>query len=192
MRSDLDHLPITKQRAGIALHEMKGAKPLTEPKPLSPEEAQRIAQEHYERWFPRIEDARRTAEFCVNDGNLNDAAFMLHQATERAYDCLLLVLTNYAPATHNIKCPRSLAESHEPRLIDVRPRESKHDRRCFELLKRAYVEARYSEHYKITSEEFVWLCNRIEQQRALIESICKNWLKNLRRRPMGTYTFLEK
>jgi len=160
------------RREGIALYELPGHK-LADPKPLTAEEAYEVAKGHYERWFPRIEDAREVVAFCIKQGNLNDAAFMLHQATERAYDCVLLVTTNYAPATHNIKFLRSLAESHEPRLIDAWPRETKHDRRRFELLKRAYVEARYSEHYKITMEELEWLGGRIERLRSVVEQACQ-------------------
>jgi len=64
---------------------------------------------------------------------------------ERAYTCLLLVETNYSPSTYSIKFLRSLAEQIDPNLITAWPRETKHDRRLFELLKRGYIDARYSE-----------------------------------------------
>lgn len=167
------------KREGIALYELKGSKPLAEPKELTPEEAYRTAKEHYERWFPSagefFDDFRRNLDL----GRLNKAAFELHQAAERYYHCLLLTLTNYAPATHNIKFLRSLAERHEPRLIDVWPRETKHDRRCFELLKRAYVEARYSEHYRITAKELEWLGARVEHLQKLVGTACRERLKQL-------------
>lgn len=67
---------------------------------------------------------------------------------------------------------RSLAEQIDPRLIDVWPRETKQDRRLFELLKPAYVEARYSEHYAITAEELAWLGKPAEALRAMVETIC--------------------
>src|SRR3546814_18356758 len=69
---------------------------------------------------------------------------MLHQATERAYICFLLVRKLYFPKSHNIKFLCSLAEDSEPRLIAAWPRDRRLDRRRFQLLKRAYVEARYS------------------------------------------------
>ena len=110
---------------------------------------------------------------------MNEAAFHLHQTTERLYACLLLVLTNYSPSTHNVKFLRSLAEQLAPQLIEVWPREAKHDRRCFELLKRAYVEARYSEHYKITVEELEWLGRRVQELQAMVEQICQERLTSL-------------
>jgi HEPN domain-containing protein len=78
-----------------------------------------------------------------------NAAFNLHQAAETAYACFLLVRTLYFPRSHNIKFLRSLSEDNEPRLIEAWPRVQRIDRRRFELLKRAYVEARYSESYEI-------------------------------------------
>ncbi len=163
-------------REGIALYELPGHT-LANPKPLTEAEARATAKKHFERWFPRIRDAQEVSEFCMSQDNLNDAAFMLHQAVERAYDCVLLVLTNYAPSTHNIKFLRSLSESKDARLIEAWPRESKHDRKCFELLKRAYVEARYSEHYAITKEELEWLGVRVDVLQQLVEMVCNERLK---------------
>ena len=53
-----------------------------------------------------------------------------------------------------------------------------HDRR-FELLRRAYVEARYSMHYEITGEELRWLAERISHLLELIEESCQVHLKSL-------------
>ena len=74
-----------------------------------------------------------------------------------AYSCFLLVRTLYFPRSHNIKFLRSLAEDKEPRLIEAFPRDTKLDRRRFELLKRAYVEARYSANYEISSDDLAAL-----------------------------------
>ena len=72
---------------------------------------------------------------------------------KRIYACFLLVQTLYFPRSHNIKFLRSLAEDSEPRLIAAWPRAARLDRRRFELLKRAYVEARYSASYEIGTED---------------------------------------
>ena len=167
------------RREGIALYELKGTKPLAEPRPPSPEEAHRIAKEHYERWMESAGEFLIHARDAIERGWNNKAAFELHQAAERLYICFLLVRTNYSPATHNLKFLRSLAEGYAPRLIDAWPRETKHDRRCFELLKRAYVEARYSEHYRITKEELEWLGERVEALRAIVETVCREQVDHL-------------
>src|SRR5690606_25424273 len=86
-----------------------------------------------------------------------NAAFQLHQAVEAAYACVLLVHTFYFPRSHNIKFLRSLAEDIDKSLVAAWPREQRADRRRFELLKRAYVEARYSDQYDVTTEDLAAL-----------------------------------
>ncbi|WP_035600177.1 HEPN domain-containing protein [Hyphomonas polymorpha] len=156
-------------KEGIALYDLKGSTHIVTPQPQTAEEALATAQKHFEERFPRIEQALTGASFYVTQRNLRDAAFTYHQAVERAYTCLLLVETNYSPSTHSIKFLRSLAEQIEPNLITAWPRETKHDRRLFELLKRGYVDARYSEHYAITVEELAWMGERAEVLRDLVE-----------------------
>ena len=58
-------------------------------------------------------------------------------------------------------------------IAKIFPQTSKLERRRFQLLKRAYIEARYSEHYKITAEELAWLSERVQQLQSLIEKLCK-------------------
>ncbi|WP_291051991.1 HEPN domain-containing protein [Hyphomonas sp.] len=162
-------------KEGIALYDLKGSTPFVTPQPQTAGEALTTAEKHFEVRFPRIEQALTGAKFYVSVGNLRDAAFTFHQAVERAYTCLLLVETNYSPSTHSIKFLRSLAEQIDPNLITAWPRETKHDRRLFELLKRGYIDARYSEHYAITVEELAWLGERAEVLRELVgkRSQCK-------------------
>ncbi|ETW97366.1 MAG: hypothetical protein ETSY2_44760 [Candidatus Entotheonella gemina] len=109
------------------------------------------------------------------------AAFELHQATERFYSCLLLVLTNYKPNTHNLKLLNSLSILQDERLAEVFPQDSKFQRRRFQLLKRAYVDARYSEHYQITEEELTWLAERVRDLQALTEELCLEKIESFER-----------
>jgi hypothetical protein len=57
-------------------------------------------------------------------------------------------------------------------LKAVWPRETKFERRCFELLREAYVKARYSRHYRISSEELEWLGGRVESLQSLVREAC--------------------
>jgi len=166
------------RREGIALYELPGHK-LVDPKPLTAGEAYEVAKEYYDYWLPLSYHALKLSRDSIADGVPRDAAFLLHQAAERAYHCVLLVLTSYAPATHNVKFLRSLAEEADARLIDAWPRETKYDRRCFELLKRAYVEARYSEHYRITADELEWLGERVEHLQAIVKDISDRHLTRI-------------
>jgi len=61
----------------------------------------------------------------------------------------------------------------------VWPRESRFEQRSWELLRRAYVDARYSPHYKISSEELAWLGERIEALQKAVEAACREQLGEL-------------
>ena len=111
---------------------------------------------------------------------LNKAAFNLHQAAETAYACFLLVRTLYFPRSHNIKFLRSLSEDNEPRLIEAWPRVQRIDRRRFELLKRAYVEARYSESFEIGLDDLEALTASVHRLRDVVEAISRERLETLR------------
>lgn len=164
---------------GILLYELKGEKPFAKAKPLNPQQALEIARDYYDQWMPSVRNYSVLSEAALNLGMLNEQAFLLHQTVERAYTCLLLVLTSYSPNTHNVKFLRSLAEDLDKRLVEAWPHEAKFQNRCFELLKRAYVEARYSEHYKITEEELVWMGERAEALQELVDTVCKERLAKL-------------
>ncbi|HEY5712612.1 MAG TPA: HEPN domain-containing protein [Allosphingosinicella sp.] len=166
-------------RDGIAIYELPRHE-LATPMPLTPADAYTMAGTYLEDWLGKVDDAIEIAQFCVEKMKWKDAAFTLHQATERAYDCFLLVRTHYFPRSHNIKFLRSLAEDNEPRLIDAWPRVTKLDRRRFELLKRAYVEARYSANYEISREDLDALTGCVRRLRDLVEAISRERLEELR------------
>jgi predicted nucleotidyltransferase/HEPN domain-containing protein len=162
-------------RDGIALYEMEGSE-FEQPHHLSRAKRQAEAQSSFDYWFPLSVHALKLARASIEDDVLRDAAFLMHQAAERAYHCVSLVLTLYSPKSHKLNFLRSQAESHEPRLISVWPRDTRFGQRCFELLRRAYVDARYSPHYTITPEELEWIGERIELLQSLAREICEERL----------------
>lgn len=88
------------------LHEAPGY-PLAKPKGLTPDEVAAEAQGYFEQWMPLVQHAIRLAESSVTDHVARDAAFMLHQAVERAYHCVFHQTWSRKPAS----CP--------PCVVDV-------------------------------------------------------------------------
>jgi predicted nucleotidyltransferase/HEPN domain-containing protein len=174
-------------RDGIALYELPQHE-LATPMPLTPADAHQMATAYFTDWLAKIDSAIKLASFAYEQGDLKDAAFLLHQATERAYCCFLLVRTLYFPRSHNIKFLRSLAEDNEPGLVDAWPRETKLDRRRFELLKRAYVEARYSANYEISSDDLKALTGSVRRLRDIVGEVSRERLDELRVAAEGTET----
>lgn len=125
------------------------------------------------------EDFMDAYKLMVRKKSYKTAAFNLHQVTERLYDCFLLVHTNYAPATHDLRTLRSMSESRSEALRDIWPEDTKLARRCFQLLRRAYVEARYSKHYKILEEELGFLNTHISKLTASIIHSCEQKIMEL-------------
>lgn len=167
-------------RDGIALYQSDPTD-LPEPQPKTPYQALAMAIEYLEEWLPSARRFEKAAVCMIEEGGLREAAFQLHQATERYYHCVLLVCTFYTPHVHNLGFLRTQAERIDSRLVDIWPRESKADRARFEKLKEAYVKARYSKHYTISEDELAWLGERVMALGQVVEVICREQIAALER-----------
>ena len=163
---------------GIVLLEEPGH-PFVEPQPLSPKEALDETRSFFDEWFGSASGFLDTANYAASQGRLKEAAFQLHQATERFYQCLFLVRTLHAHKTHNLNRLRSLAESMEPSLKQVWPGSTREEKRAYARLKEAYIKARYSREYRISNTELEWLGSRVELLKTLVERACLTRLETL-------------
>ncbi|WP_284878392.1 HEPN domain-containing protein [Brevundimonas sp. MEB006b] len=168
-------------REGIVLLDTPGAK-LHKPADLKAQVALAEAEDFFAEWMGSSEEFQAGAQFYAKRENNKLAAFSLHQASEHLYHCILLVVTLYSGKAHNLAFLRKKAEAIDTRLAEAWPRETKFERRCFELLREAYVKARYSKHYKISDEELAWLAERVEVLRGLTKTVCEERLLTLRER----------
>ena len=162
-------------RDGIVLYEASDH-PFEHPEPLSAEEAHRESQGYFDQWSESADNALLGARFYIEKAKPKDAAFLLHQATERLYHCVLLVLTLYSPKSHKLNFLRSQAERLAPLVIAAWPRDTRFEQRAWELLRRAYVDARYSKHYKISAEELAWLVERVAILQETVRLVCEEHL----------------
>ena len=163
-------------RDGIVVYEFD-TKAMAKPGNLSVDEQRQEAREHFEHWLQRSRDFVVAVETLAVQNRLNVAAFNLHQAIESAYHCVLLTLTLYSPQLHNIKKLRGMAEGLDPRLIEAWPRKTRWQRRPFERIWRAYVDARYSKHYRITNEDLAAAMACVEQLQAIVKTVCEERLR---------------
>jgi len=147
------------------------------------EEAEKYFREYYEGSLWRLRGAKFYLEQSkgVMGRAMRYAAFEAHQATETIYHCLLLTLTLYSPKLHNLNKLRRAANALAPELAAVWPVDKRAYKRCFELLRRAYVEGRYSPHYKITALQLQWLFTRIETLQERVKQICEDHLQAMER-----------
>lgn len=169
---------------GVELYALPGHAFAT-PKPLSPQEAVEMAERYFSQKHRdltvRLDDAARHIALANDVAPRKWAAFLLHQAVETAYACFLLVHAFYFPRSHNIKFLRSQAEAVDKALVAAWPREQRADRRRFEMLKRAYVEARYADNYDLSVEDLVWLSTAAQNLEGLVSAACRARIETLRR-----------
>jgi predicted nucleotidyltransferase len=169
-------------RDGIVLYELP-YHPLATPVPLTQADALRMAERFFTSYQISSDEWLDWTRDALAKGGVgtwpNKAAFSLHQAAETIYACYLLTTTFYFPKSHNIKFLRSLSEAKDQRLIDAWPRGTKLNRRRFELLKRAYVEARYSPNYNIGIEDLDALYASVMRLRDVVARVCETRIAGL-------------
>jgi len=156
---------------GIALYQADDSEFHT-PKPKTPDQALAMAKEYFEEWMPSASDFTESASFLTMKGRYKRASFLLHQATESLYHCVLLVCTFYTPHVHNLAFLRTQAERIDRRLVHVWPSDTRRERAMFEKLKDAYVKARYSKHYRVSEEELIWLGSQVEELGRVVHAVC--------------------
>ncbi|HZU50338.1 MAG TPA: HEPN domain-containing protein [Sphingomicrobium sp.] len=171
---------IDVQRDGIALYQSDDSE-LAEPRPKTPDQAAALAKEYFEEWFPSAIVYLNTARDLATKNRPKEAAFLMHQAAERLYHCVLLVVTFYTPHVHNLGFLRTQAERLDRRLAYVWPKDSHRERAMFEKLKDAYVKARYSKHYRISEEELEWLGAHVEELGRVVQDVCLERIQMLER-----------
>jgi len=167
-------------RDGITLFDDDGAA-FVRPTTLSPQDAYSETRGYYEEWFRSANSFARMAKFARSDGSPKEAAFAFHQAVEKLYHGLILILTLYSAKTHRLNLLRDRAEAIDARLIGVWPGSNKFERQGFDLIRRAYVEARYSKSYEISAEHLDWLDERVAFLRDTAERIGLERLELLQR-----------
>jgi len=160
------------KKEGIRLYD-SGKYVLKEARELLPAERKKLALEDFNYWFKKANEMMLGFKFYYDQNYDVTSAFMLHQVTERLYSGILFVFTRYRPNTHDIDSLRKISNSVDGRLIPVFPMDNKQDEQLFELLRKAYVDARYNPNYKITHDELFYLHQRVGELKKVGEFICQ-------------------
>ncbi len=156
---------------GCVLHNCANFE-LAEKRKLTPQELQRIAQDHFDHWFGRAKDFSFTFEKCFETDRFNLAAFNLNQVAESCYKTILLVFSSYCPHEHHLHLLESMASSHVQNLQQIFPRETREQQDLFDLLNYAYIGARYNPDYSISKENLEYLSQRVDVLMKTTEKAC--------------------
>ncbi|HEY5955616.1 MAG TPA: HEPN domain-containing protein, partial [Polyangiaceae bacterium] len=173
-------------KEGILLHDSRRYQ-LARPRAQSPEERLELGMHNCIYWCESASGFWRGANYYTGRGLRSHAAFLLHQSVERYFGAVLLVYTGYKPKSHNIEeLAVATAPFHEA-LAGTLPRVEPADRHLFDLLRRAYIEARYSKSYHITLEELQILSHRVLELAQAVLVACHTQLVKIGEGlPVGT------
>ena len=152
----------------------------SKPKMLTEEQIRNLALEKYNKWYKGglriLKYAKVSLEVSISENEeLKDIAFLLHQAAERFYTCVLLVFGNYKPKTHNLSKLREYVKvySKELYLLFSPLPENPREYYLFNLLKSSYIDARYKEEFEISETELNFLIEKIDRMGKIVKEVCK-------------------
>ncbi len=151
---------------------------LARPKAATAEERRELTQEYFDHWFESAKQFFTHYEYGVARGTNAIAAFLLHQAAERYFATALLVFTGTKPTTHDLDKLDKLVSPLHALLAEPFPRSTKEDEHLFDLLRRAYIEARYKKSYRITAEELAMLGVRVRDLAGRVERACQEKIES--------------
>lgn len=106
-------------------------------------------------------------------------AFMLHQAAEHCLRAILYALTGHNYVTHNLRRLLRFTRQCAPELYDAHPFGTRKDKDLFQLLFKAYVNARYKDDFKIEPQELQELFTLIHELHLKTEQVFKEKIDSL-------------
>jgi HEPN domain-containing protein len=160
---------------GVLLYKTKGAS-LAKPRALNAGERLAVGARDFRYWFESASGFFKGSLYYAVRRMRAHSAFLLHQAAERYFHAALLVFTGYKPQTHDLEKLADMTAPLHPALSGALPRTEPEDERLFKLLKRAYIEARYSKSYRVTDEELAVLRERVLDLGARVREACSERL----------------
>jgi HEPN domain-containing protein/predicted nucleotidyltransferase len=156
---------------GIMLYD-SGKFSLSSPKPLNSTDRKHKAGLYFNKWIRGANEFMIDYNNAFDRGSYDQAAFLLHQATERLYTSLILVYTDYKPKTHDLEKLYRQVCKLDSRFKTVFPCTTADEERLFQLLKKAYIDSRYKLDYRVTREDLEYLSERVKKLRDLTRIAC--------------------
>ncbi len=165
---------------GIMLYD-SGQCQLATPGELDYAEIKKMAEEYYDDKFSDGLDFFKGANFYYQEENYHMTAFMLHQATESFLKTIPLVYILYGYKEHDLQFLIEKCKPYTLELAKVFPCDTDEERRLFDLLRRAYLEARYNKkNFIVTKADIDALVPKIELLRDIVEKVCGKQIDNYR------------
>lgn len=142
---------------GVMLYD-SGEYKLSECRELNYAEIYKIAQDYYDDKFHYAERFLYHGEIDYKDKEYKICSFQLHQATESYLKTIPLVYILYGYKEHELRFLIEKCKTHTLELATVFPCDTEEEKRLFNLLQDAYVQARYNKDFVVTKADIDALC----------------------------------
>jgi|WetSurMetagenome_2_1015567.scaffolds.fasta_scaffold01948_2 uncharacterized protein len=157
---------------GILLYD-SGRYKLGRRRKLRYEEITRQAEEYFAEKHSRAESFFKYAQYAFKDGDYRMVSFFLHQTFENLFYAVRLVYTLENNKMHNLvkllASVRKYSDEFEQLFF---PGKTEDEMRLFNLVKSAYVEARYNPDFVVTKADVGKLMAVAEQLFILVKKLC--------------------
>lgn len=164
------------KREGIMLYD-SGRHKLARRRKLNFQEIKELAEEYYTEKFEHANSFLRSACHSYSDQDYKIASFHLHQACENYYKSLILTFTLYSPKEHSLIELSAKAKTHSLDSSKAFPRDTQEEKRLFDLLQNAYIQARYNKLFRVTKEDIEALIPKVEQLRDITRQSCEERIR---------------
>lgn len=134
------------KQEGIILYD-SGKFKLARRHKLNFKEIQQQVQEYFNEKYHKANLFLNHARFDYDKKKYVMSSFDLHQATENFYYAIRLAFMLRSNKQHNLAKLSTSVKRHSEELTKVFPHNNAEEKRLFELLKAAYVEARYNPNF---------------------------------------------
>jgi uncharacterized protein len=151
----------TVYRKGLMLYNGNGLPLSTPPQELDIPVLKKLVEDSWNRRFGLSRRFLKTANYCFDNGWNEQTIFDLHQSVEHACVAIIRAYTGFRPTTHNLSRLLDLICNFSQELVTLFPRQTKEETNLFNILNRAYSEARYNEKYTVTTEIAKLLIGRV-------------------------------
>lgn len=160
------------EKEGVVLYD-SGAFELAVPRELDFGEINRIAQDYYNKKFTTGKEFLVGTKLYYDVGYYKLASLQLHQATEYFLKTIPLVHILYGYKEHLLEYLIERCKPYTLELEKVFPRHTPEEERLFDLLQRAYIEARYNDKFIVSKADIDALLPKVELLRDITERVCR-------------------
>jgi len=160
------------KQEGIFLFNSENFK-LARRRKLRYDEIKQQAEGYFNEKYENAENFFDNAKYNYGKETYKMASFMLHQACENLFHAVRLVFTLENGKQHNLSKLLASVRKYSHTFTKIFPQENKEEIRLFNLIKAAYVEARYNPDFLVTKEDMDTLIIMVEKLFELTKNLCE-------------------